>query len=335
VVVTIDPARRLMEALGLRRACAGVAHELQTGGRGSGRLWAIALDPQLTIDRLVEELAPSPEQAERVRANRIYRELLEGESGSQEIAAVAELYALAKDSRFDAIVLDTPPAANALEFLETPTRLRAFLESRAIALLLAAAGVSATGAEGAGGVLARRALGVSTTLLLKLFARATGSELISELAGFLRMVSAARGQLVERAEAVEQRLRDPTSGFAVVSTGDAVSTQEAAALLERLAELGLPLAGVVFNRIHPDPGLQLQAAELERQLAERFKPQLARRLATNLLYLQRLAAAEREVIAQLQKRLDRLQPLLLPDLDGEVEGLNALDQLAGLLLERG
>ena len=134
-MVTIDPAKRLANALGLeelenepRRVeperLAGV------GAQICGELWAMMLDPKRTFDELIERIAPDPERAEEIKANRVYRELSTAVSGSQEFTAVAKLYELVQDGEFDLLVLDTPPSRNALDFLDAPGRLTSFLEGR-------------------------------------------------------------------------------------------------------------------------------------------------------------------------------------------------------------
>ena len=141
-VVTIDPAKRLANALGL--------HELENEPRrveperlaGSalevkGELWAMMLDPKRTFDELIERVAPDPERAEEIKSNRVYRELSTAVSGSQEFTAVAKLYELDRDGDFDLLVLDTPPSRNALDFLDAPGRLTSFLEGRALKTFIA------------------------------------------------------------------------------------------------------------------------------------------------------------------------------------------------------
>src|SRR5580700_11361267 len=131
-VVTIDPAPRLARALGF--------DELDDEPRavpGAGELYAMRLDPKRTLDELIASLAPDAQTRERTLSNRIYRELSSAVAGSQEFSAVAKLYELDHDGGFDAIVLDTPPSRNALDFLDAPARLVRFFEGRAVRVLLA------------------------------------------------------------------------------------------------------------------------------------------------------------------------------------------------------
>jgi anion-transporting ArsA/GET3 family ATPase len=136
-VVTIDPANRLANALGLEQ----LENEprrveparLETGTLEiKGELWAMMLDPKRTFDELIDRIAPDPGRAQEIKENRVYRELSTAVSGSQELTAIAKLYELDQEHRFDLLVLDTPPSRNALEFLDAPGRLNAFLEGRAL-----------------------------------------------------------------------------------------------------------------------------------------------------------------------------------------------------------
>jgi anion-transporting ArsA/GET3 family ATPase len=145
-VVTIDPARRLANALGLeelendpRRV---EPERLANGGLEiKGELWAMMLDPKRTFDELIERVAPTPERAEEIKANRVYRELSTAVSGSQEFTAIAKLYDLDQEHEFDLLVLDTPPSRNALDFLDAPQRLNSFLEGKALKALFRPTGL--------------------------------------------------------------------------------------------------------------------------------------------------------------------------------------------------
>jgi anion-transporting ArsA/GET3 family ATPase len=355
-VLTIDPARRLAGALGLRgshlpasaapgepvRVPAALLEE--AGIELSGQLWAVTLEARGTFDRLVDELAPDPRARAAVRANRVYRELIAGESGSQEIAAVAELYALARSERFDAIVLDTPPAAHAIDFLEAPAKLTAFLESRAIALFLAAAGIQEPGQESAAVSRARsvaralpraigtRALSSATGILLSLFARATGLEVVGELADFLRIVALAGDPLRARAIAVQELLRGPDATILIVTTPESAPAREARALHERLLDLGLPYGGLIVNRLHSDRALVVSDRRLRAILEQVAGAQLGERLAANLADFAQLAQRDSAVLESLRSALQERAPVCVPQVEGEVEDLRALGSLAQILL---
>src|SRR5947207_9121006 len=205
-VVTIDPARRLANALGVEEL-QNDPHRVEPDrleGHGleiRGELWAMMLDPKRTFDELIERVAPDPERAEEIKANRVYRELSTAVSGSQELTAIAKLYELAQDSQFDLLVLDTPPSRNALEFLDAPGRLNAFLEGRALKAFMRPTG------------LGIRALGRGALPLLGGLRRITGIDLISDLATVFQLLGDMSSDFRQRAAQVEQLLRAPSSAF--------------------------------------------------------------------------------------------------------------------------
>jgi anion-transporting ArsA/GET3 family ATPase len=271
----------------------------------AGELWAVTLEARGTFDRLVDELAPDQRTRAAVRANRVYRELIAGEAGSQEIAAVAELYALARSGRFEVIVLDTPPAAHAIDFLEAPSKLASFLESRAITLFLAAAGIQevhagATRARSVARALPRairtRALSSATAILLALFARATGLEVVGELADFLRIIALAGDPLRARAHAVEALLRERDAAFLIVTTPEHGPAGEAQALHGRLLDLGLPYGGLVVNRVHASHAPALPEERVREVLVAVAGKRLGERLAANLADFTKLAQGDAAVI---------------------------------------
>ena len=146
-VVTIDPARRLANALGLQELenePRRVEPErlARAGNSFEGELWAMMLDPKRTFDELIERVAADPERAEEIKRNRVYHQLSTAVSGSQEFTAVAKLYELDRDGDFDLLVLDTPPSRNALDFLDAPGRLTSFLEGRAMKAFIRPTGQS-------------------------------------------------------------------------------------------------------------------------------------------------------------------------------------------------
>src|SRR5579875_2208440 len=347
-VVTIDPARRLAGALGLRPGhpagpkAAGAplqvpAALLEAAGiELAGELWAVTLEARGTFDRLVEELAPDRRTREAVRSNRVYRELIAGEAGSQEIAAVAELYALARSGRFEAIVLDTPPAVHAIDFLEAPAKLASFLESRAIAMFLAAAGGRARSvARALPRAIRTRALSSATAILLALFARATGLEVVSELADFLRVIALAGDPLRARAHAVEALLREDDATFLIVTTPEHGPAREAQALHQRLLDLGLPYGGLVVNRVHSGQAPSLSEARARASLARVAGVKMGARLAANLSDFAKLAQGDAAVVEALCDSLAEGAPICVPQVEGEIEDLRALADLAQRLLGAG
>jgi len=258
VVVTIDPARRLAAALGM--------HELGDDpqevspdaiaraelGPGGGRMWALQLDSKATFDRLVARHAPTEEARERIMANRIYQHMSGAVAGAQEYMAVERLFELREDGRFARIVLDTPPAGNALDFLDAPERMTRFIEGRALRTML--------GPAAGAGRLGWRALHAGTAAAMSLLERLTGAQLLRDIADFLRGFDGMYAGVAERAKAVEALLRSDATGFLVVTAPEPEPVREAVMLGRRLSDEEYHLDGVVLNRMHALPASGLGAA---------------------------------------------------------------------------
>src|SRR3954468_5977804 len=184
-VVTIDPARRLANALGLDEL-ANEPHRVALDGVGGGELWALMLDAKRTFDDLIERLAPDARTRDEVFANRIYQQLSSAVAGSQEFTAIAKLYELDQEGGYDVVVLDTPPSRNALDFLDAPGRLTGFFQGRAIRMFLRPAGL----------------LGRGSGLVFGLLRRVTGVDLLDDLSVFFRSLGGMIDGFTERARRV-------------------------------------------------------------------------------------------------------------------------------------
>jgi anion-transporting ArsA/GET3 family ATPase len=334
-VVSIDPAKRLASALGLddltgephRIEPSLLAAALGAQSKGTdedfghdvafeGELWAMMLDSKGTFDALIGRLAPDERTREEILSNRIYRELSSAVAGSQEFTAVAKLYELDRDGEWDAIVLDTPPSRNALDFLDAPDRLTRFLEGRALRVLLAPGGVT------------RGLFGRPAGLMFAVFARVTGVNLIGELSGFFGSLSGLIDGFRERARGVERLLRDPATGFLIVTSPEHEPAREAVFLHDRLAREQMAFTGLVVNRFH-DQGLGGRPTEeVARLLSEDLGETLAARVAGNLADFDVLARRDRESVAELSRMLGERDPLLVPHLDGELQDLSGLAAIA-------
>jgi anion-transporting ArsA/GET3 family ATPase len=321
VVVSIDPARRLAGALGLREL-SNEPHRIdpralaEQGVESGGELWAMMLDSKRTFDGLIERLAPDERARDEVLSNRIYRELSSAVAGSQEFTAMAKLFELHRDGSWDTIVLDTPPSRSALDFLDAPERLTRFLDGRALRVLLAPGGFT------------RGLLGRGTGLMLAVFARVTGVNLIGELSAFFGSLAGLIDGFRERARGVEQLLRDPSTAFLIVTSPEHEPAREALFLHAQLAEAQMGCAGLIVNRLH-DHGLDGHTPEhLTQLLSARLGATLAARVAGNLADFDVLARRDRESVAELCGALGKPDPLLVPHLDGDVQDLAGLTVIA-------
>jgi anion-transporting ArsA/GET3 family ATPase len=325
-VVTIDPAKRLASALGLAELPSEpqrIAAELfsEQGVAIEGELWAMMLDAKRTFDELIARLAPDDRAREEILANPVYRELSSAVAGSHELSAIAKLYELHEEHDFDAIVLDTPPSRNALDFLEAPGRMLGFLEGRALQVFLRPGGLTA------------RVFGRGTALVFAIFARVTGVDMLSELSRFFRALSGVIDGFGERTRSVSALLRDPGTTFLIVTSPEPEPAREASFLLDRLAASGLPVGELIVNRVHTyglhGVGAQAAAELLAPALGER----LASRVAANLADFDALARRDRATVERLSAGVGARRPVLVPHLDEDVQDLRGLARIAGCLFD--
>jgi anion-transporting ArsA/GET3 family ATPase len=321
VVVSIDPAKRLAGALGLREL-PGEPHRIEPqtlaehGVEARGELWAMMLDSKRTFDDLIARLAPDEHTRDEVLSNRIYRELSSAVAGSQEFTAVAKLFELYRGGAWDVIVLDTPPSRDALDFLDAPDRLTQFLEGRALKVLLTPGGVT------------RGLIGRGAGLMFSVFARVTGVNLLGELSGFFGSLSSLTDGFRERARGVEQLLRDPLTGFLIVTSPEHEPAREAVFLHAQLESEQMAISGLIVNRVH-DRGLDGHTQEQVTQLlSAELGASLAARVAGNLADFDVLAKRDRESVAELSRGLYEPDPLVVPHLDGDVQDLGGLVLIA-------
>jgi len=321
IVLTIDPAHRLAQSLGL--------HALDNSPRpveGVEGLDAMMLDMRRTFDEVIDRHAPSLARAQAIRSNRFYKQLSESLAGTQEYMAMEKLYDLHEGRHYDCIVIDTPPTRNALDFLDAPKRLTDFLEGRFLKMFLAP-GMRAGKAFG-------RAATWGTGMFMKAASRITGAGVLEDLADFFHSFEGMYTGFKERAQAVYKLLQSPSSAFVVVATPEVPALREARYFLQRLAQDGMPTAGVVVNRTTPpvDDALGLP----ERGAAETAIAQLAgggpeQRAAAALLQLHtgRLDVAHRERRA-VSAALQGIAPRALVEVPLQATDVNDLDGLTTL-----
>ena len=236
-VLTIDPAKRLANSLGLPELG---NEERRVKADVDGELWAMMLDAKRTFDEIVERHAPDERTRDAVLSNRIYQELSNAVAGSQEYMAMEKLHELHQEGRYDLLVLDTPPTRNALDFLDAPRKLAAFIDSRSLQAFTAP-GVAR--AEGPRPRLRDGVLGAEARDRRRPAARTCPTFFSS----FGDMAEGFR----ERAEKVNALLADSRSAFVLVTSPRADAVEEAGCFHHRLLDAGLPFAGVVANRVRP------------------------------------------------------------------------------------
>ncbi|MDW5597285.1 ArsA-related P-loop ATPase [Conexibacter stalactiti] len=314
-VVTIDPAQRLANALGLD-TLGNEPHRVEPAPfaaagapLGDGELWALQLDAKRTFDDLIERLSPDERTREEILSNRIYRELSGAVAGSQEFTAIAKLHDLAATGEFDLLVLDTPPSRNALDFLDAPDRLTQFFEGRALQALLKPSGFG------------MKLFGRTSGLVLSALKRVTGVDLLTDLSTFFRLLGGLLEGFRARAEQVDALLHDPATRFLLVTSPEREPVDEAIYFHRKLKAARMAFGGGIVNRVHADQLGDEDAGELVQRLIDEagLSRPLARRVAACFADEHALAVRDRENVAHLAQRLGASVPLLLvPHLDEDV-----------------
>src|SRR5439155_1066742 len=256
-LMTSDPARRLATALGLPPSTGGRA----TVRVGRGRsMDALQLDTKRTFDDLVDRFAGSPERRDRILSNPFYRRFADSLGGTHEYMAMEKLHQLAEEERHDAIVIDTPPTASALSFLDAPKRLTDFLGGRFLRAML-----WPTPTAGRFGLGAAR---VGARAFLRVAGRLVGAEVLADTVDFLAAFEGMYGGFADRAARVMELLASPGCAFVVVAAPTPPSLEETGVFLERTAAAGIRTAAIVVNRWHPaavvpPPGAEAASERLD------------------------------------------------------------------------
>lgn len=352
LVVTIDPARRLADALGIGTLggdpTAVPADRLAAlGVRAPGSLAAMMLDPKRGFDDLVRRFADDEAAQRGIFENRIYQHVSDALAGSAEYAAMEKVHEMASREDFDLVVVDTPPSQHALDFLEAPQRLLEFLDSRLVQMLLHPAF--------AAGRLGFRLFQRSAQRVLQLIERISGVSFLEDVSEFLLAFEGMSEGFRERAHAVSARLLSEESAFVLVSGPSIESTAHAELMLARLEEHGVPLVGVVTNRVRawpaaepvpdaiPLPGREAEAEDaLARALAAACEPGFAAREAARAaisaagLYAA-LVRSDAAASGPLRARTEATGRFFraVPELPRDVHDLEALHRLAARLFEPG
>jgi len=327
VVLTIDPARRLAQSMGIERLD-NVPRPVPGVGASAGSLDAMMLDMKRTFDDVVESQA-SPEKAAQILANPFYEALSSSFAGTQEYMAMEKLGQLHADARasgrWDLIVVDTPPSRSALDFLDAPERLSSFLDGRFIRLLLVPAKGPAK--------LMSAGLGMVTNALTKVL----GAQVLRDMQTFVAAFDTLFGGFRQRAQKTYQLLQDPGTAFLVVAAPEPDALREAAYFVERLNEERMPLAGLVVNRASRTPRGRL-SAERALAAAERLQETGSEGPTAGLL---RLHADRSRIVARESRLRDRftaahpdVPTAVVPALSTDVHDLDGLRLVGNLLSQR-
>jgi anion-transporting ArsA/GET3 family ATPase len=330
VVLTVDPARRLAQSMGLTsldntpRPVTGV----RTGGPGgtggtqpSGSMHAMMLDMKRTFDEIVESHA-DPDRAAQILANPFYQSLSSSFAGTQEYMAMEKLGQLRRADEWDLIVVDTPPSRSALDFLDAPQRLGRFLDGRLLRLLMAPARLS--------GRTGLKVLNASFGMVTGVVTKIIGSQLLRDVQTFVSAMDTMFGGFRERAEYTYRLLRAPGTAFLVIAVPEPDALREASYFTERLERDGMPLAGLILNRVHRSPAARLSAARslAAAETLQGFKDSESSALgiAALRLHAERMRQADSE--RRLARRFTAAHPLVpvaqVPAQPDDVHDLNGL-----------
>ena len=325
VVLTIDPARRLAQSMGIEALDNTPRPVVGVDEAQGGRLDAMMLDMKRTFDEVVESQA-TPEKARQILENPFYVALSSSFAGTQEYMAMEKLGQIHADARrdgtYDLIVVDTPPTRSALDFLDAPERLSSFLDGRFIRLLLAPAKGPAR--------LMTAGLGLITNALTKIL----GAQVLRDMQTFVAAFDTLFGGFRQRAQKTFQLLQEDHTAFLVVAAPEPDALREAAYFVERLSEDRMPLAGLVVNRASPAPASMLSPDEA-MVAAGRLRERQPDSVTAGLLRLHadRARMVERE--ASLRDRFAAAHPevptTVVPALAGDVHDLAGLRHIGELL----
>ncbi|CAG0996579.1 Arsenical pump-driving ATPase [Myxococcaceae bacterium] len=348
LVLTIDPARRLADALGvgaLGNEPRAIDRDVlgRLGVPEHAALSALMLDMKRTFDDLVERFAESEEARERILGNRIYQHVSDALAGSAEYSAMEKVFEIASSGEFDRIVVDTPPSQHALDFLEAPQRLLEFLDSALVKLLLHPAF--------AAGRFGFRIFQRSARRVLQVIEKVSGMAFLEDVSEFLLAFEGMSEGFRERARKVEALLTGPQTGFVLAAGPAAESVAHAESMLGRLEASGVPLAGIVLNRARlwpergsppaeiPEPGMLDRATESLARALEALdeRPADARAAASAAIAAAseyaRLVRRDEESTRSLRERADRLACFYcrVPELPRDVHELDGLARISAAL----
>ena len=326
VVVTIDPARRLADALGLENGLASEPQRIELDAvdesEPGGELWAMMLDTAATFDGLVRRHADSDEQIERILTNPFYRNIAGALSGTQEYMAAETLHQLHGDDRFDLVIVDTPPSRNALDFLEAPGVLARFLDHRLFRLLMLPT---------RGGL---KMISTATQPILKAIGKVVGSDVLADSVAFFQAFAGMETGFRERADDVVQLIRAPETSFVVIASPRHDTIVEAVWFARQLIDQGVGVTSAIVNRTHPEFGDGSAATATDAAVAARKAGDDALALLwDNVAALRTMRGLELDVISPLADIVGGDRLVVLPLLDGDVHDLDGLLVIAGHLFD--
>jgi anion-transporting ArsA/GET3 family ATPase len=331
VVLTVDPARRLAQSMGLT-VLDNTPRPVSLNGNGdetdhlddageSGSLHAMMLDMKRTFDEIVEAHA-DPDRAAQILDNPFYQSLSSSFAGTQEYMAMEKLGQLRRADEWDLIVVDTPPSRSALDFLDAPQRLGRFLDGRLLRMLVAPARL--------GGKAGLKVLNAGFGMVTGVVTKVIGAPLLKDVQTFVSAMDTMFGGFRERAEYTYRLLRTPGTAFLVIAAPEPDALREASYFVERLERDGMPLGGLILNRVHSSPAARLSAARslaaVEALQSQPDSEQSAVAITALKLHAERMHQASSE--RRLAQRFTAAHPLVpVGKIPAQPEDVHDLDGL--------
>jgi anion-transporting ArsA/GET3 family ATPase len=306
LVLTIDPAKRLANSLGLDELGNQIKqvdskHLQEAGIQITGQLHAMMLDCKRTFDDLIHRYTTSKEQAEKILNNRYYQHLSNALTGSHEYMAMEKLYEIHVERQFDLIVLDTPPTHNALDFLDAPNRMDNLLDDSVLKWFIKP--------YFAAGKFSFKAAKKGSKIIFKILQKITGMDLLRDLSEFFLSFHDMFGGFRERAQKVREVLKDKHSCFLLITSPNRLTIEEAIFYHDKLQELNLPFGGFLINKVHNDYAIapDTSSADLVHEMKKEIPdskghPEDLKNLAENLKNFQALYELDRKSIDQLKEK---------------------------------
>lgn len=314
LVLTIDPARRLAQALGLKGP---MSQDVPVDdSRLNGKLFATMLDPQSVFDRFVRKAAPDPAVAEKLLNNRLYQQLVTSLSGSQEFTSLERVLSALESGSYDVLILDTPPSQNAIEFLRAPERIFSLFQDSVTKWFR-------RDQEEQGFIAGLFSRGTRT--VVSALERVTGSQFIGELTDFFQQMGHLQSRVRERSAEVHRLLTSSATGFVLVTGFDEVKLKEAIEFQEDLRAAGYHLRGMIINRCFPD--WSFGGTDAENAADAAANPKL---LALKEYYslMRRQFEHRAQMADRLENQIPGIRVLRVPEMKSSPQGLDELFKLS-------
>jgi anion-transporting ArsA/GET3 family ATPase len=323
VVITIDPAKRLADALGMSGLLGNDPVRLDLPADHRGELWAVMLDAKDTFDGLVRREARTERQVDEILANPFYVNIASRLSGSQEYMAAEKLFELHGDDRFDLVVVDTPPSREALDFLEAPKKLTNFLDHRVYRWLVAPA---------RGGL---KIVNFAAQPILRTIGRVIGADVLADAVDFFRAFEGIEDGFRERARQVDRLLRSDATRYVVVASPRSDTVEEALYFTDQLGRAGVVTSGLVVNRLQPMFGRgSSKSATANARRAENDSDATLALLHGNLARLRAIGEAEETSIKPLLDRLSDVPIARVAQRADDVHDLVAVADIGAAIFGR-